>query len=399
MRILHTSDWHVGKTLRGRSRADEHAAVLAEIAGIARAEAVDLVLVAGDLFDSAAPAPDAEQIVYRTLLDLADTGARVVVVAGNHDHPRRLDAVRPLLAAAGVTVAPALAAPDAGGVLDVEVARTGEHARVALLPFLSQRTIVRADDLLRLDADEHAGAYAGRLGQIVAALCAGMGASTVNLLVAHLMAVGGTLGGGERAAHTIFDYCVPATVLPASLHYAALGHLHRPQRLAGPCPTWYAGSPLQLDFGETADRKAVLLVDAAPGRPAAVREVALSAGRRLRTVRGTLAELRALAGTTGEDWLRVVIDEPPAPGLADAVREVFPHAVDVAVAARDVDPGRAAERPSRLGRSPTALFGEYLTARGVEDPRLPALFAELLDQASSSEAVGRGGDADAPDAA
>ena len=93
MRFLHTGDWHVGKTLRGRSRADEHRAVLAEIAAIAEAEQVDAVLVAGDLFDSAAPTAETEQIVYHALLALARTGAHVVVVSGNHDNERRLQAV------------------------------------------------------------------------------------------------------------------------------------------------------------------------------------------------------------------------------------------------------------------------------------------------------------------
>ena len=88
MRILHTSDWHVGKTIRGRSRADEHIAVLAEIAAIASAEDVDLVLVTGDLFDTAAPTAESERIVYRALLDLAATDATVIVLGGNHDNDR-----------------------------------------------------------------------------------------------------------------------------------------------------------------------------------------------------------------------------------------------------------------------------------------------------------------------
>src|SRR5262249_17856292 len=96
MKIIHTSDWHVGRTLRGRSRADEHEAVLAEVARLARSENAALVLVTGDLFDTAAPAADAERIVYQALLDLAATGATVVVLAGNHDNERRLQAVEPL---------------------------------------------------------------------------------------------------------------------------------------------------------------------------------------------------------------------------------------------------------------------------------------------------------------
>src|SRR5581483_8487112 len=112
MRFLHTADWHVGRTIRGRSRADEHVAVLAELAGIARAHEVDAVLVCGDVFNTAAPTPEAEQIVYRALLDLASTGARVVVLAGNHDSDRRLQAVQPLLELGAVVTRPVFAEPE-----------------------------------------------------------------------------------------------------------------------------------------------------------------------------------------------------------------------------------------------------------------------------------------------
>ncbi|MEY2591749.1 MAG: repair protein SbcD/Mre11, partial [Acidimicrobiaceae bacterium] len=146
MRFLHTADWHVGRMLRGRSRAEEHVAVLAEIASIAREQEVDAVLVVGDLFDTAAPTPEAERIVYRALLDLADTGATVIVLAGNHDSERRLQAVEPVLERGRVITRPVFAKPDEGGVVEV-VSRDGsERAKVACLPFLSQRYVVKAAD-------------------------------------------------------------------------------------------------------------------------------------------------------------------------------------------------------------------------------------------------------------
>ena len=95
-KILHTSDWHVGKTIRGHNRSDEHRAVLAEITKVAAEYGVDVVVVAGDLFDTAAPSPESEEIVYSTLLALADTGATVAVISGNHDNAHRLRAVAPL---------------------------------------------------------------------------------------------------------------------------------------------------------------------------------------------------------------------------------------------------------------------------------------------------------------
>lgn len=377
MRILHTSDWHVGRTIRGRSRAAEHEAVLAEIAAVADAEQVELILVTGDQFDSAAPTPDAERIVYRVLLDLAGI-APLVVVAGNHDNPQRLEAVAPLLAANRVTVAAKLARPEDGGVVDVAT-DAGETARVALLPFLSQRAIVRADDLMALDADEHAGRYAERARQLLERLCAGFGDDTVNLVAGHLMVTGGQTAGSERTAHTIFDYYVPATAFPPAAHYVALGHLHRPQRVPAASPMWYAGSPLQLDFGEADDTKAVLVLDAAPGQPAEVRQVPLTAGRRLRTLRGTLDELREIAGTTGEDYLQIIVRGQGRAGMADDVRGWFPQAVDVSLERPDRrDDGTRS--PQRLGRSEVELFGEYLAERDAADERVLALFSELWDE-------------------
>jgi exonuclease SbcD len=402
MRLLHTSDWHVGKAIRGRSRAAEHQAVLAEIARVAEREAVDLVIVAGDLFDTATPTPEAERIVYRALLDLAAGGRPVVVVAGNHDSAQRLGAVAPLSQASGITVASAILPPDDGGVLEVEVG--GEVAQVALLPFPSQRYVVNADLLLSGDAADAHAAYADRVVRIVRSLTGGFRSDTVNVVAAHLMVMGGALGGGERGAHTVFDYWVPATAFPGATQYVALGHLHRAQQLAGPAPLHYCGSPLQLDFGETANEPVVNVVDARPGQPARVRAVPLTAGRRLRTIRGTLVDvLAAAAGVDGGaddggqghppgqgDHLRVVLAEPARAGLADEVRERLPDAVEVVLAPRDGEGGRGARvaDPDRLRRTPHDLFAEYLAEHEVGDDRLVVLFDELVDEVVSEPAGG-----------
>lgn len=384
MRLLHTSDWHVGKQIRGRSRADEHRAVLAEIAGVAEAEAVDLVLVAGDLFETAAPTPEAETIVYEALLALADTGAHVVAVAGNHDNAQRIEAVAPFASLGKIHLLGGVARPSGGGVVRLTSA-AGEEAQVALVPFVSQRGILRADDLMGLDPDQRSPHYADRLARIIARLCAGFSGDTVNLVVAHAFVAGGVLGGGERSAHTIFDYSVPGTVFPVESQYVALGHLHRAQDMPGACPTRYCGSPLRLDFGEDDGACSVTVVDVAPGLPATVREVPLSSGRRLRTLRGTLEELRAQVGGHEGAWLRIEVHEPTRAGLADEVRELFPDAVDVRVVAPVVD-GREAPRPDRSGRSPRDLFAEFCAGQQVDDPRVAALFDELLDDASSGGA-------------
>jgi DNA repair protein SbcD/Mre11 len=380
MRILHTADWHVGRTLRGRSRADEHRAVLAEIAEIAASRSADIVIVAGDLFDVSAPTAESEEIVYRGLLGLAGTGADVVVIAGNHDHPRRLGAVRPLLDMARVHVRSELARPDAGGVLDIT--RDGVTARLALLPFLSQRGIVTADALMTKDAAAHVQSYAERFQRIATSLCDSFDDACVNIVVAHATVIGAKLGGGEREAHTVFEYSVPSQVFPATAHYIALGHIHRAQEVRAASPARYCGSPLQLDFGETANRPEVLIVEAQPGVPVRVEAIPLSAGRRLRTLRGTVDSVAAQANDAGDDYLRVVLTEPSRAGLADDVRTRFENAVDVIVApAEDTKHPKTEWSPDHTRRSPAELFGEYLREKSVVDPALVKLFAHFLEEA------------------
>jgi DNA repair protein SbcD/Mre11 len=384
VKILHTADWHVGRLLRGRSRADEHEAALASIVETTKRERVDLVIVAGDVFDTAAPSPDAERIVYRALLDLSATGATVLIVAGNHDSERRLQAVAPLLELGRVITRASFARAEDGGVVELRSIDGRETALVATLPFLSQRHVVRATDLMERDASDHGVAYADRVGRLVAALTKPFRSDTVNLVAAHCMVAGGTLGGGERSAHTIFEYSVPATVFPGTAHYVALGHLHRRQSLPGACPVHYSGSPLQLDFGEGENQPTVLVVDAVAGRPATVTEVPVTGGRRLRTVRGTLTDLRGLLGSTvgDDDHLRVIVREPFRVGLADDVRELFANCVDVIVE-RPESGSDDRPRPDRAGHTPHELFGQYLDEQGVEDPRLVVLFDELLEAAGS----------------
>jgi DNA repair protein SbcD/Mre11 len=385
MRILHTSDWHVGKRLKGVSRLEEQAQVLAEIVSIADREGVDLVLIAGDLFENATPSPDASALVYRTLLGLRGTGAKVVLVAGNHDNQGGLEALRPLLREVGITALGQVARASAGGVVELTTG-SGERAVIVLLPFLSQRFVVRADALMAGEAAEHNASYDDRVRRIIASLCASFAPDAVNLVVAHLMVRGGKLGGGERDAQTIFEYTVDAMAFPGSAHYVALGHLHRFQQVGGTLPAYYSGSPLQVDFGESEDAKGVVIVDAVPGVPAKVRFLPLTAVRRLRTVRGTLGELSAIAGTTGDDLLRVLVVEPRRPGLAEEVRAILPNAVEVRIDPEVESNQPEDATPSRSGRTAHELFAQYLGERRYSDPRLTSLFAQLYDEQHAPEA-------------
>ncbi len=381
MKLLHTSDWHVGKTIRGASRADEHTAVLAEIAQIAAREEVDLVIVAGDLFDSAAPSAEAERIVYRALLDLADTGAQVAVIAGNHDNPRRLRAVAPLLRLGQIHVVAEPARPDDGGVIGLRT-RDSTDVRVSMLPFVSKRGIVRARHLMADQAFENAQNYSQRLRLLIQQLCEPFHGDTVNIFTTHAFVLGGQTGGGERPAHLVEEYAVTAQSFPVSIGYGALGHLHRPQRVLA--RLHYCGSPLQLDFGEAEQAKQVNIVKLEPRVPADVSAVQLTAGRPLRTLTGTIEELSSVS-VEDDAWLKVVVQGPGRAGLAQTVRELLgPGVVDVRVES----PGSAARRRrlDHRSRSPHEVFGEYLKHESIEDTRVLDLFGELLDEQSDVSA-------------
>jgi exonuclease SbcD len=354
--------------MRGRDRSDEHRAVLSEVVEIATAHQVDLTVVAGDLFDSGSPTPVSEDIVWGTLLGLAEV-APVVVIAGNHDNPARIDAVAPLLRMGRITALGIPSTPDSGGVV-----RIGE-ARVALLPFVSQRGIVKAEDIMGSDPDQHAGEYQARMQRVVESLTADMGGDTVNVLVTHLTVFGAQSGGGEH----IFGFGVPGSVFPGHLTYVALGHYHRQQKIPHPGAVWYSGSPMQLDFGEVDDTKGLLVVEADPGRPAKVTTVPVTAGRRLVTVRGRLDEVLARADDLGDAYVKVVLTESARVGLADEVRAAIPDAVEVKL---DSPREHATDPDPRTRLDPKEAFRRYLAERGVEDSRVADLFSELLDEAA-----------------
>ncbi len=382
MRILHTSDWHVGKVLKGRSRHEEHIKVLAQVVDIARAERPDLVIVAGDLYDSAAPAADATRVVTRALSALRQTGARVVAIGGNHDNGPALDALRPWAEAAGILLRGAVG-KDPEELLITGTTEGGERWQLVALPFLSQRYAIRAAEMYELTAAEASQTYADHIARLIARLAEGFAEpGVVNLVTAHLTVIGASTGGGEREAHTVMGYAVPATVFPPGTHYVALGHLHRSQSVIGPCPVRYSGSPLAIDFGEEENVSSVAIVDVSAEKAAKVRDVPVTTARTLRTVRGSLDQLATV--NLPDAWLRVFVRETPRVGLREDVQELLPNALEVRIDP-DMVPDRAGERMAqRAGRSPRQLFGDYLDSRDTAEDGVRELFDELYDEVSTA---------------
>jgi exonuclease SbcD len=379
MRMLHTSDWHVGKPLRGRSRLDEQEAVKQQILEIIRDEKVGCVLVSGDLFDSQAPSPDAERLVYNFFAELLARDIPAVVIGGNHDHPKRLAALRKLLDQLKIYIRPEPVRPDCGGV--IELTTKGECVRIAVLPFVPEKKIV---DICKMMAPEDTWytEYAERIAQMCQKLSESFSSKNVNVLLAHLFVSGAETSGTERAIHVAQPYAVSPQRLPATAHYIALGHLHRPQQVAAPSPCQYAGSPLQLDFGEQGQEKRVVIVDARPGKPAQIKSVVLSSGRRLRDISGTIEELEAQAQAFGDDFLRVTVKvAAPVLGIASRIRELLPDALDIQM---DYPRSESPEKPEVGHMSPQGAFNEfYKAAHGAAPPeQLTRIFQELYDEVS-----------------
>jgi len=380
VRFLHTADWHVGKPLRGRSRLDELAAALESVARVAVEARVDAVLVAGDVFDSPAPPVEAERLVYDFLARLLPDGIACVVIAGNHDHPRKLAALARLLEGLRIHVRAEVRPPGQGGVVGLQSRDRKQEARVAVVPFVPERKVVDACQVMGPEYGWYE-AYAARVEQILGFLTQDFTPATVNLVLGHLLISGARVGTGERPLHLGEIYGINAQQIPANVQYVGLGHLHRPQEILAPSRTCYAGSLVELDFGEREQAKRVVVVEARPGGAATIESVPITAGRRLRDVEGTLEELQAIAGTTGNDFLRVRVKvDGPVPGIAEQVRELLPGAVDVRLAYERKDPAEPPQSTRQL--DPAELFSDFYRRRNGAEPsaELIGLFKTVYDE-------------------
>jgi exonuclease SbcD len=381
VRFLHTADWHVGRTIRGRSRTEEFEGALGEVVSIALQEAVDAVLVAGDLYDHRSPAPEADALVFETLVRLHETGIPVVAIPGNHDSALRLEALAKLLKPIGVTMVPRVLPPDEGGLVELTSKGGSERAVIACVPFVPERRFGDAAALFRATEDWYQ-SYAEGMGRLLAAMTEPFASDRINVLMAHLFTDGAIPGGGEHQVTIGIEYAISPSRLPATASYIALGHVHRPQAVRGaPSPTRYAGSLLQLDFGETDQTKSVAIVDAIPGKPAKVREIQLSAGRRLVDIEGTLDDVITKGEEVSDAYLRVFVHtEGPVPGLAERVRDTLPHAVDVQLRYERSEAPEG-EAPLSSLQPKEQFVSYYRSEHGVEDmpEELLEAFDEVLD--------------------
>ena len=391
MRFLHTADWHLGRTMRGRSRAAEFEAVLGEVVEIAVAEDVQVMLVCGDIWDSASPSPESDRLLFDALREFIGRDIEVLLVAGNHDSGRKLEALGRLSELLGVYVQPRIRPRDRGGVVTFE--HGGEVARVAAIPWVPEGRALNAVEVLA-DEPEARKHYHDAVARIYAHMAepseAGFTTETINLIAGHLFVDGAVLAdidGSERKLHITQAYGVSPEALPSTAQYVALGHIHQPQVMANPATprTAYSGSLLQLDFGERGQQKGVRIIDAVPGRPVEDRTVPLTAGRELVELHGTIDEVMAAADDVGDAFIRAVLEVgAPQPGLSEQVREAFPNVVDVRLA---YEREAAAEpAPEFATLTPEDLFARYYRGRHGAEPsdELRGLFREVLSEAEAT---------------
>ncbi|UGQ39904.1 exonuclease SbcCD subunit D [Rhodococcus aetherivorans] len=320
MRILHTSDWHIGRTFHGVDLLSDQAQALAALADLVAERRVDVVVVAGDVYDRSIPSADAVAVCNAGLEAIRRAGAVIVATSGNHDSPVRLGAAAAFAAEGGLHLITRVSQVDRPVLLD------DAHGTVAFygIPYLEPE-ITRAE----LGVPE-ARSHAEILGAAMDRVRADARARGVRAVVlAHAFVVGAEAAGSERSISVGGVETVPASAFDG-VDYVALGHLHSPQTVAEHIR--YSGSPLPYSFGERTHRKAVWLVDLDATGRAAVERVDLPVVRGLSRLTGVLDDLLTdVAHTGAEDhYVSAVLTDAVRP--LDAMRRLqsrFPRAVHV----------------------------------------------------------------------
>ena len=286
MRILHTADWHLGKSLEKRSRIDEQRKFLDDFIEIAKENDIDLVIIAGDIYDSSNPPAIAEKMFYDTLKKISDNGKRLIlIIAGNHDNPERLVASAPLAREHGIIMIGTLKTIiDTGnygrhkiinsgeGFIEIEI--NGEKAVILAVPYLSEK---RLNEVLYKDMDsdeERIKSYSDRVFSLFDSLKDNYREDTINLLVSHLYAMGSEESGSERSIQLGGSYIVNCECFPKEAQYIALGHVHKPQLVPGTNKkARYSGSPIHYNKKEVYDNKKCFVVDVKANEEANVKEI------------------------------------------------------------------------------------------------------------------------------
>ncbi len=375
MRILHTSDWHLGRSFHRVGMLEHQARFLDHLVEVVRDEAVDVLVVAGDVYDRALPSVDTVALLGDALARLRSAGAELLLTSGNHDSARRLGFAAEVLQLGGVHLRTAVTDLARPVLLD------DAHGPVALygLPYLEPALCA---DELGAGGRSHEAVLAHAMARVRADL-ARRRAGTRSLVAAHAFVVGGAPSDSERDISVGGVGSVPSQVFDG-VDYVALGHLHGRQRLAE--TVRYSGSPLAYSFSEARHHKGSWLVDLGAHGVTSVTEVLAPVPRPLAVLRGELDVLLADPDlAAAEDaWCQVVLTDAVRPrGAMARVERRFPHTLSLAF---EPQGGTATARDyaSRVrGRSDMDVccgFVEHVRGVGPDDGEA-ALLGQALEQA------------------
>ncbi|MGW0794722.1 exonuclease SbcCD subunit D [Streptomyces sp. NPDC002692] len=382
MRLLHTSDWHLGRAFHRVTMLGAQAEFIGHLVTTARERAVDAVVVSGDVYDRAVPPLAAVELFDDALHRLADLGVPTVMISGNHDSARRLGVGAGLIGRAGIHLR---TEPSASGT---PVVLADAHGDVALygLPYLEPALV---KDEFAVDRAGHETVLAAAMDRVRADL-AGRPPGTRSVVLAHAFVTGGAASDSERDITVGGVAAVPAAVFDG-VDYVALGHLHGSQTITE--RVRYSGSPLPYSFSEADHRKSMWLVDLGPDGSIAAERVDCPVPRPLARLRGRLEELLADPGLARheEAWVEATLTDPVRPAEPMArLTERFPHTLSLVF-----EPERAPEDPDvsyarRLaGRSEQQIAEDFVAhVRGTgPDPREQAVLRDAFDAVHADEAV------------
>ena len=272
MRFIHTSDWHIGKNLEGHSRLEEQEKFCNDFIKIVETNNIDMVIIAGDVYDTSNPPAGAETLFYKTICKLADNGNRcVLVIAGNHDNPERLSAITPLAKEQGIIILgyplssttklkyngyEIVEAKEGYMKLDIK----GEKVCVITLPYPSEKRL--NDAISGVESEEELQkTYSSKIGDIFRKLEENFEEDSINIAVSHLFVCGGDPSDSERQIQLGGSLVVDKHDLPQKSQYTALGHLHKPQKASERLNVYYSGSPLQYSVKENMYAKGANIVE------------------------------------------------------------------------------------------------------------------------------------------
>lgn len=335
MRILHTADWHLGRTLYQKTRYDEFRQFLEWLIQTIRAHSIDVLLVAGDVFDTIAPSYRAQELYYDFLSELAKTNCRhVVIIAGNHDSPTFLEAPRQLLKAMDVHVIGNVTDPMDREVLLLRDSEGNPELIVCAVPYLRDRDIRKSDALESLEVKELklregiTNHYA-EVARIATSIRNALSFPVPIIAMGHLYTAGGETiaGDGVRQLYVGNLAHVESTIFPECFDYVALGHLHVPQNVNGSETIRFSGSPIPMGFGEAHQRKFVNLVQWVDNR-AAVELIPVPQTQRLESIKGDWScierRLSELKPSKDSIWLEIsYCGLEPIPDLREKIDKLI----------------------------------------------------------------------------